>query len=106
MTSATAAEVIRSEGLDLQSFSLVEYLVGVIDGKKSGSLEVADQTGAVGQLVFVRGDVAWAVCDAQKETLGDFLERLGSLTREDLEQASNLYRREEGKRRLAAILED
>jgi hypothetical protein len=59
-----------------------------------------------GCVMMVRGKVAWAVSIAQPVMLGDFLVRLGHITREQFAQATATFRAGGGRKKLGAVLEE
>jgi len=59
-----------------------------------------------GCVMMVRGKVAWAVSSEQPIMLGDFLVRLGHITREQFGQATAAFRAAGGRKKLGAVLEE
>ncbi len=71
----------------------------------SGLLRVNNDNEQVGAIVMRQGRIAWAVYQKQKEALGEFLYRIGKLTREQLKEVTQLYFSLGKTKKLGSILE-
>ena len=69
-----------------EAIALVSFLVETAERRGSGWLEVRQGGAPVGTVVFRDGQVAWASSAGQKEHLGHFLERIGYLSPEQLQE--------------------
>jgi predicted regulator of Ras-like GTPase activity (Roadblock/LC7/MglB family) len=72
----------------------------------SGCIEVSSHGEHVGQIVLGGGRIAWATFRGQSESLGMFLWRLGRITRQQLNNVTAIYKRNNGEKKLGAILEE
>jgi hypothetical protein len=81
-------------------------IVSAVKEHWTGQIVLADPEGPVGQIVFIRGQIGWATCRHQPETLGMFLWRLGRITRAQLARVQQLYLEHQGKKKLGALLEE
>jgi predicted regulator of Ras-like GTPase activity (Roadblock/LC7/MglB family) len=84
----------------------VDCLLRAIQSLWSGCIEVSRGEESIGQIVLSEGRIAWAICRGQSETLGIFLWRLGRISQEQLAQVQVIYRQNQGKKKLGAILEE
>lgn len=88
---------------NLKEFSLAEVLKLVEVSKKTGLLSVK-RSDAEGQIYFREGKVYFARSDWNRTSLGVRLIRAKKITREQLETALSIQKKEGGKRRLGEIL--
>ena len=89
-----------------EAIALVSFLVETAERRGSGWLEVREGDAPVGTVVFRAGHVAWASSAGQKEHLGHFLERIGYLSPEQLQESRSLLRAAGPERKLGRLLED
>ena len=88
---------------NLKEFSLAEVLKLIEVSKKTGLLNIT-RPGAEGQIYFREGKVYFARSDWNRTSLGVRLLRAKKITREQLETALSIQKKEGGKRRLGQIL--
>lgn len=88
---------------NLKEFSLAEVLKLIEVSKKTGLLNIT-RPGAEGQIYFREGNVYFARSDWNRTSLGVRLLRARKISREQLETALNIQKKEGGERRLGQIL--
>ncbi len=88
---------------NLQEFSLAEVLKLIEVSKKTGVLKII-RSDAEGQIFFREGKVYFARSDWNRTSLGVRLLRAKKLSREQLETALSIQKKEGNKRRLGQIL--
>jgi len=72
----------------------------------SGILRAIKDSEQVGVIVMSDGHVAWAVSNIQTENFGTFLERIGMIPKEKLNEVVRMYRSLGKSKKLGALLED
>jgi len=72
----------------------------------SGILRAVKDSEQVGVIVMSDGHVAWAVSNIQTENFGTFLERIGMLPKEKLDEVVRKYRSLGKTKKLGALLEE
>ena len=72
----------------------------------SGILRAIKDSEQVGVIVMSDGHVAWAVSNIQTENFGTFLERIGMIPKEKLDEVVRTYRSLGKTKKLGALLED
>jgi predicted regulator of Ras-like GTPase activity (Roadblock/LC7/MglB family) len=100
-------------------FAVGDHVVEIIDGhsfpvalknavevKWSGILSAMKDSQQVGVVVLRDGHVAWAVSNAQTENFGSFLERIGMVPKEKLDEVIQKYRSLGKSKKLGALLEE
>lgn len=96
-----------------------DHLVEIIDGqpfdialknavvvKWSGILSAIKDSQQVGVVVLSDGHVAWAVSNNQKENFASFLERIGMVPKDKLDEVVQKYRSLGKSKKLGALLEE
>lgn len=86
--------------------SLLGCVVRAAREEWSGSIVVHLPDCALGEVVMVRGKVAWAACSEQSENLGSLLCRFAHISAAELSTVNKLYQQERGKKKMGAILEE
>ncbi len=90
----------------LSANKLFETIALAADEAWSGEVTVDAGDEHLGQIVFVKGKIAWATAVDQTENLGTFLWRLGHITPKQLNQVRQDYNKHGGKKKLGLILEE
>jgi hypothetical protein len=72
----------------------------------SGILRAVKDSDQVGVIVMRDGHVAWAVSNIQAENFGSFLERIGMIPKEKLDEVVRKYRSLGKTKKLGALLEE
>ncbi len=89
--------------------SIKQQLLWARRGELDGKMVVKHNGNALGFIVFHRGRVAWAICHDQSETLGKFLQRIGRVTRDQLDRLicpSNERQLRDGRKKIGELLEE
>jgi predicted regulator of Ras-like GTPase activity (Roadblock/LC7/MglB family) len=92
------------EIIDGHSFSVA--LRNAVDLKWSGILNAMKDSQQVGVVVLRDGHIAWAVSNTQKENFASFLERIGMIPKEKLDEVVQKYRSLGKSKKLGALLEE
>lgn len=74
--------------------------------KWSGIMRAMKGGGQVGVVVMRDGHIAWAVSDSQTENFGSFLERIGMVPRDRLNEVVEKYRSLGKSKKLGSLLEE
>ncbi|MBU1219865.1 hypothetical protein KKF34_05680 [Myxococcota bacterium] len=72
----------------------------------SGLVRIFLSDEQIGVIIYRGGEVAWAVSKFQKEHLGSFLQRLGQVTQEQLQEVQRQYVSLAKTRKFGALLEE
>lgn len=79
----------------------------VMASRWSGQLKIAsEERDDAGTAVFWQGRLGWATSQAQSETLGSFLRRLGHVTDDDLDIVQAQFDEHNGEIKLGRVLEE
>lgn len=92
------------ELIDGHSFTVA--LKNAVEIKWSGILNAMKDSQQVGVVVLSDGHVAWAVSNSQTENFASFLERIGMLPKEKLDEVVLKYRSLGKSKKLGALLEE
>lgn len=92
------------EFIDGQPF--YDALKNVVEIRWSGILRAVKDSEQVGVVVMRDGHIAWAVSNAQTENFGSFLERIGMVPKEKLDEVIKKYRSLGKSKKLGALLEE
>lgn len=83
-----------------------EALENAVDIRWSGILRALKDSEQVGVVVMRNGHIAWAVSSSQTENFGSFLERIGMVPKEKLNEVIEKYRSLGKSKKLGALLEE
>jgi len=72
----------------------------------SGLIRIFRSEEQIGVVIMRSGEIAWAVSKYQNEHLGSFLERLGQVTREQLQEVERQYLSMAKTKKFGALLEE
>lgn len=87
----------------IRNVPLPELMQGLSEQRASGTLSV--HRGPVRKSIFFKhGQIIFAISNDVQDRLGEVLVKSGFLTRENLEVALDLYRRNAGLKKIGAIL--
>jgi hypothetical protein len=92
------------ELIDGHSFPVA--LENAVEIKWSGILNAMKDLEQVGVVVLRDGHIAWAVSNTQKENFASFLERIGMVPKERLDEVVQKYRSLGKSKKLGALLEE
>jgi len=92
------------EFIDGQPFYIA--LKNAVEIRWSGILRAVKDSEQVGVVVMRDGHIAWAVSNAQTENFGSFLERIGMVPKEKLDEVIKKYRSLGKSKKLGALLEE
>jgi len=89
-----------------ENSSMLDTLIHASDTGFSGLLRVYRSDDQIGVVIMRSGEIAWAVSKFQNEHLGSFLERLGQVTREQLQEVERQYLSLAKTKKFGALLEE
>lgn len=92
------------EFIDGQPF--YDALKNAVEIRWSGILRAVKDSEQVGVVVMRDGHIAWAVSNVQTEKFGSFLERIGMVPKEKLDEVIKKYRSLGKSKKLGALLEE
>ncbi|MGA7828603.1 MAG: hypothetical protein WCA04_13125 [Geobacteraceae bacterium] len=90
----------------IDGHSFMVALRNAVDIKWSGILNAMKDSQQVGVVVLRDGHIAWAVSNAQRENFASFLERIGMVPKESLDEVVLKYRSLGKSKKLGALLEE
>ncbi|PKN24659.1 MAG: hypothetical protein CVU65_11150 [Deltaproteobacteria bacterium HGW-Deltaproteobacteria-22] len=85
---------------------MLDTLIQSSDQGFSGLIRVFRNEEQIGVVIMRSGEVAWAVSKFQNEHLGSFLERLGQISREQLQDVERQYLSLAKTKKFGALLEE
>jgi len=83
-----------------------DALKNAVEIRWSGILRAVKDSEQVGVVVMRDGHIAWAVSNSQTENFGSFLERIGMVPKEKLNEVVQKYRSLGKTKKLGALLEE
>lgn len=83
-----------------------DALKNAVEIRWSGILRAVKDSEQVGVVVMRDGHIAWAVSNSQKENFASFLERIGMVPKEKLNEVVRKYRSLGKSKKLGALLEE
>jgi predicted regulator of Ras-like GTPase activity (Roadblock/LC7/MglB family) len=83
-----------------------DALKNAVEIRWSGILRAVKDSEQVGVVVMRDGHIAWAVSNSQTENFGSFLERIGMVPKEKLNEVVRKYRSLGKSKKLGALLEE
>ncbi len=91
---------------DIDGLPFVQALLKTAEIKWGGILRVMKNDEQIGSVFMRDGQVAWAVSNSQTENFGSFLERIGLVPKEKLEEIAVKYRALGKAKKLGTLLEE
>jgi len=85
---------------------MLDTFINASDTGFSGLIRIYRSEEQIGVVIMRSGEIAWAVSKYQNEHLGSFLERLGQVTREQLQEVERQYLSLAKTKKFGALLEE
>jgi hypothetical protein len=98
--------VSNLDSQDIDGLPFIEALIKTVDKKWGGILRVMKNDEQIGSVFMRDGQVAWAVSNNQTENFGSFLERIGLIPKEKLNEIAIKYRALGKSKKLGTLLEE
>jgi hypothetical protein len=98
--------IVTTDSLDIDGLPFLEALRRSAENRWSGILRAAKGDEEIGSVFMRDGSIAWAVSKYQKENFAHFLERIGLIPRDKLNEAVKRYKALGKARKLGELLEE
>jgi hypothetical protein len=98
--------IVTTDSLDIDGLPFLEALRKSAENRWSGILRAAKGDEQIGSVFIRDGSIAWAVSKNQKENFANFLERIGLIPKDKLNEAVKRYKALGKARKLGELLEE